>query len=174
VIRTWWTSWYCVSNSCIGDIGETYRTPKLWKLLVKLLEIFRYASDTYGTSYIGSSSKDSCSNIRKAHQHRAHKILTIIPLKPRAPPPRSCAFLQISSNAELVKRILTPEYSNNAWYCETSEPLTSVKILRRSVTVRGASVVIDGSRDINSGIKLWRGKCYAPKKCMVIPIFLKI
>jgi hypothetical protein len=39
-------------------------------------------------------------------------------------------------------------------YCETKEPFTSVSIRLRSDIVRGARVVIDGSREINSGIKL--------------------
>jgi hypothetical protein len=53
-----------------------------------------------------------------------------------------------------VKRISTPEYPKSAVYCDMREPLTSVKIRRRSGTVRGESVVNDGRRDINSGMKL--------------------
>jgi hypothetical protein len=47
-------------------------------------------------------------------------------------------------------------------YCETREPLTSVKIRRRSGIVRGASVVIDGRREMNSGINLSTviNRCY--------------
>ena len=40
-------------------------------------------------------------------------------------------------------------------YCEASEPLTSVSIRRRSVTVRGESVVTEGIREMNSGINLY-------------------
>lgn len=80
----------------------------------------------------------------------------MIPRNPRAPPPRSKAFLHISSSAALVNRISTPEYPNSDMYCDTREPLTSVKMRRRSEIVRGASVVIDGRREINSGINLSR------------------
>jgi len=78
----------------------------------------------------------------------------MIPLNPLAPPPLSDAFLQISLSAGVVNRISTPEYPKSAVYCEMSDPLTSVRIRRRSGTVRGARVVIDGRRDMNSGIKL--------------------
>jgi hypothetical protein len=80
--------------------------------------------------------------------------LTMIPLNPLAPPPLSAAFLQISLSAAVVNRISTPEYPTSAVYCEKSDPRTSVKIRRRSGTVNGERVVIDGRRDMNSGIKL--------------------
>jgi hypothetical protein len=80
--------------------------------------------------------------------------LTIIPLKPRAPPPLSYAFLQISSKAALVNRISTFEYSKSALYCDNRDPLTPVKIRRKSGIVKGARVVIEGSRAMNSGINL--------------------
>jgi hypothetical protein len=80
----------------------------------------------------------------------------MIPRSPRAPPPRSKAFLHISSSAALVNRISTPEYPNNDMYCDTREPLTSVRMRRRSEIVRGVSVVMDGRREMNSGINLSR------------------
>lgn len=78
----------------------------------------------------------------------------MIPRKPLAPPPLSAAMRQISSRALPVNRISTPEYPKSDWYCDIREPFTSVRILRRSGTVRGESVVIEGRREINSGIKL--------------------
>jgi hypothetical protein len=78
----------------------------------------------------------------------------MIPLKPRAPPPRSMAFAQTSSSAALVNLISTPMFPNWDWYCEIREPLTSVNIRRRSETVSGASVAMDGMREMNSGMKL--------------------
>lgn len=53
-----------------------------------------------------------------------------------------------------MNRISTPEYPNSDWYCDIREPLTSVRIRLRSGTVRGDSVVKDGRREINSGMKL--------------------
>lgn len=82
------------------------------------------------------------------------KIRTIIPRSPLAPPPRSDALRQISSKAALVNLISMPEYPNRAVYCEINDPRTSVSTRRRSDGVNGESVVIDGIRDINSGIKL--------------------
>jgi len=79
---------------------------------------------------------------------------TIIPLRPLAPPPLSAAFLHISFSADVVNRISTPEYPKSAVYWDIREPRTSVKIRRRSGTVRGDSVVNDGRRDMNSGMKL--------------------
>lgn len=76
----------------------------------------------------------------------------MIPLRPLAPPPLSAAFLQISSRAPLENLISTPEYPKSAVYCEISEPFTSVNTRRRSSGVRGDSVVIDGRREMNSGI----------------------
>ena len=76
------------------------------------------------------------------------------PLNPRAPPPLSTAFLQMAHKAAFVNLISTPEQANSAVYCETSEPLTSVSIRRRSVAVRGESVVTEGIREMNSGISL--------------------
>jgi len=60
----------------------------------------------------------------------------------------------MASKAALVNRISTPKHPKRAWYCDTKEPFTSVRIRRRSGTVSGESVVIEGSRDINSGMKL--------------------
>jgi hypothetical protein len=80
----------------------------------------------------------------------------MIPLSPRAPPPRSAARAQIASSAELVNLISTPEYPNSAVYCDTSDPRTSVRIRRRSAGESGCSVVIDGRREMNSGMKLCR------------------
>lgn len=77
-----------------------------------------------------------------------------MPLRPLAPPPLSAALLQIASNAALVNLISTPEYPNNAVYCEMREPRTSVRMRRRSVGVSGDNVVIDGNREINSGMNL--------------------
>ena len=76
------------------------------------------------------------------------------PLNPRAPPPLSTAFLQIAHRAAFVNFISTSEQANSAVYCETSEPLTSVSIRRRSVTVSGERVVTEGIREMNSGISL--------------------
>jgi len=76
------------------------------------------------------------------------------PLNPRAPPPLSTAFLQMAHRAAFVNLISTPEQANSAVYCETSEPLTSVSIRRRSVAVRGESVVTEGILEMNSGISL--------------------
>ena len=76
------------------------------------------------------------------------------PLNPRAPPPLSTAFLQIAHRAALVNLISTPEQAKSAVYCETSEPLTSVSMRRRSAGVRGESVVTEGIREMNSGISL--------------------
>lgn len=78
----------------------------------------------------------------------------MMPLSPRAPPPLSKALWQIASSAALVNRISTFEYPKSAWYCDMSEPLTSVRIRRRSGMVRGERVVMDGRRPMNSGIKL--------------------
>lgn len=82
------------------------------------------------------------------------RVLTMIPLKPLAPPPLSPALRHISSSAPLVNRISTPEYPKSDWYWERREPLTSVNICRRSGIVRGAKVVIEGRRDTNSGMNL--------------------
>ena len=76
------------------------------------------------------------------------------PLNPRAPPPLSTALLQIAHRAALVNLISTPEQAKSAVYCETSEPLTSVSIRRRSAAVRGERVVTEGIREMNSGISL--------------------
>lgn len=57
------------------------------------------------------------------------------------------------------------------------EPLTSVRIRRRSATVNGASVVIEGRRDMNSGIKLRkvsRGKTILRAIIKYVPVFNKI
>ena len=79
----------------------------------------------------------------------------MIPLNPRAPPPRSCALRQISSKAALVKRNSTFElFWNRALYCDKRDPLTSVNIRRKSGIVKGARDVIDGRREMNSGMKL--------------------
>jgi len=78
----------------------------------------------------------------------------MIPRRLRAPPSRSDAFRQTASKAALVNRISTPKHPKRAWYCDTKEPFTSVRIRRRSGTVSGESVVIEGSREINSGMKL--------------------
>ena len=80
--------------------------------------------------------------------------LTMIPRSPLAPPPLSAAFRHISSSAAPVNRMSTPEYPKSDWYCDMSEPLTSVKIRRRSETVSGESVVTEGKREINSGMNL--------------------
>jgi hypothetical protein len=76
------------------------------------------------------------------------------PLNPRAPPPLSTALIQIVQRAAFVNLISTPEWAKSAVYCETSEPLTSVSIRRRSAAVRGKSVVMEGIREMNSGINL--------------------
>ena len=88
-----------------------------------------------------------------------------MPRKPRAPPPLSDACRHISFKAALVNRISTPEYPNNVVYCEMSDPLTSVNIRRRSGMVSGARVVMLGSRDVNSGMKLRNSKhCMRAKR----------
>lgn len=79
----------------------------------------------------------------------------MIPRSPRAPPPLAAAFWQIWSSAALVNRISIPEHANNAVYCEIREPLTSVSTRRRSESESGPSVVMDGMREMNSGMKLW-------------------
>lgn len=81
-------------------------------------------------------------------------LRTMTPRKPRAPPPLSALFLQISRKAALVNRISTPENPKSAVYWLMSDPRTSVRIRRRSEGDSGVSVVIVGSRDINSGMKL--------------------
>ena len=83
---------------------------------------------------------------------------TIIPLNPRAPPPLSTAFWQISSSAALANLISTPEYPKRAVYCEMSDPRTSVRTRLRSAAESGASVVIEGRRPMNSGMKLWESR----------------
>jgi hypothetical protein len=83
---------------------------------------------------------------------------TIMPRNPLAPPPRSAAFLHIVHKAALVNLISTPEYPNNAVYCDTSEPLTSVRIRRRSEGVSCDNVVMEGMREMNSGIRLVIGE----------------
>lgn len=101
----------------------------------------------------------------------------MIPRNPLAPPPLSEALWQISSIAEFVNRISTPEYPNNDWYCDMREPLTSVRIRRRSTIVNGASVVIEGRRDMNSGIKLRKvspGKVELRVIINYVPVFNKI
>lgn len=82
--------------------------------------------------------------------------LTMIPLNPLAPPPRAAAFLHIWSMAPLVNRISMPEYPNRAVYCDMSEPLTSVSTLRRSDGDSGDRVVMEGTRETNSGMNLRR------------------
>ena len=57
-----------------------------------------------------------------------------------------------------MNRISTFEYSKRALYCDKREPLTPVKILRKSGIVSGARDVIDGRREMNSGIKLGERK----------------
>ena len=69
---------------------------------------------TYGTSYMGSSSRFSCGALRigpsmLCHLKKKRKTLAIMPRSPRAPPPRCAALWQISSNAPPVNRISTPE-----------------------------------------------------------------
>lgn len=80
---------------------------------------------------------------------------TMIPRSPLAPPPLAAAFLQIWSSAALVNRSSIPEYPNSAVYCESREPLTSVSTRRRSDGESGVSVVMDGIREMNSGMKLF-------------------
>lgn len=82
---------------------------------------------------------------------------TMIPRSPRAPPPRSAARAQIASSARLVNFISTPECAKSAPYCATSDPRTSVRMRRRSAGESGASVVIEGRREMNSGMKLPQG-----------------
>ncbi len=79
----------------------------------------------------------------------------MMPLKPLAPPPLAAAFLHIWSMALLVNLISMPEYPNRAVYCEISEPLTSVRTLRRSEGESDASVVMEGIREMNSGMNLY-------------------
>lgn len=81
---------------------------------------------------------------------------TMIPLRPRAPPPLVYAILHIWSIAADVKRMSMPEYANKAVYCETRELLTSVRTRRRSDGVSGDSVVIEGILEMNSGMNLAR------------------
>ena len=81
---------------------------------------------------------------------------TMIPLRPRAPPPLVYAILHIWSIAADVKRMSMPEYANKAVYCETRELLTSVRTRRRSDGVSGDSVVIEGILEMNSGMNLKR------------------
>lgn len=65
-----------------------------------------------------------------------------------------------------MKRSSTPEYPNSAVYCDMSDPLTSVRIRRKSETDNGVSVVNEGKREINSGMKL--GSSYGkPTRVMV-------
>ncbi len=111
---------------------------------------------THGASYIGSNSNDSYES-DEGHPYRhgnQRRRLTMIPRSPLAPPPLAAAFLQIWSSAALVNRSSIPEYPNSAVYCERSEPLTSVSTRRRSDGESGVSVVMDGIREINSGMKL--------------------
>ena len=106
----------------------------------------------------GFQQKVFLQTIESAQPSKKYCALTIIPLNPLAPPPLSAAFLQISLSAAVVNRISTPEYPKSAVYCEMSDPRTSVRILRRSGTVSGERVVIDGRRDMNSGMKLNRNR----------------
>jgi hypothetical protein len=112
------------------------------------------SGDTHGTSYIGSKSMDSYEYFVNNHEGETREVDTISPLNPRAPPPLSTAVLQTMHRAAFVNLISTPEQAKSAVYCETSEPLTSVRIRRRSAAVRGESVVTEGIRETNSGINL--------------------
>ncbi len=88
--------------------------------------------------------------------HECMRALTMIPLRPLAPPPLAYAVLHIWSIAADVKRISMPEYPKRAVYCEMSEPLTSVRTRRRSDGVNGDNVVIEGILEMNSGMNLAR------------------
>jgi hypothetical protein len=52
--------------------------------------------------------------------------------------------------------------------------LTSVSIRRRSATVNGARVVIEGSRDTNSGINLRGSESWKDRVARDVPVFNKI
>jgi len=110
---------------CAGDPRMVSAVMRTWR-----------TSDP-GTSCIGSSN-----------------TFSMIPLKPLAPPPRSMAFKHTSSSAALVNLISTPMLPNCYWYCEISDPFTSVNIRRKSETVSGDSIAIEGTRETNSGINL--------------------
>lgn len=75
--------------------------------------------------------------------------LSIIPLSPRAPIPRSIARSQIMRKAGVVNRISTPEYAKSASYCFASAPRTSVSTRIRSEGVSGLRDVIVGRREVN-------------------------
>ena len=112
---------------------------------------------THGASYIGSRSRVSCGSIEvKGGRHDARIALTMMPLRPLAPPPLAYAILHIWSIAADVNRISIPEYPNRAVYCDTRELLTSVRTRRRSDGVNGDKVVIEGILEMNSGMNLGR------------------
>ena len=52
-----------------------------------------------------------------------------------------------------MNRISTLQYPNRDVYCERSDPLTSVRMRRRSGMVSGARAVREGRRLMNSGIR---------------------
>ena len=72
--------------------------------------------------------------------------------RPRAPVPRSMAWSAIASNAGGSNSSSTPSSSNSRWYCRTRALRGSVRIRTRAARSRLRTLVITGSRPMNSGI----------------------
>lgn len=85
---------------------------------------------------------------------RRQMEITIIPRKPLAPPPRAKALEQIASIALVVNLMSTPISKNWAVYWPIKDPLTEVRICRRSDCDKGDNEVMDGIRATNSGMNL--------------------
>ena len=96
----------------------------------------RAASGLLGTSYITESRTSS-----------------MIARRPRAPVPRRIAWSAIASRAAASNSSSTPSSSNSRWYCRTSALRGSVRILTSASRSRLRTLVMTGSRPMNSGIR---------------------
>ncbi len=76
----------------------------------------------------------------------------MIARSPRAPVPRRIAWSAIASSASSVNSSSTPSSSKSRWYCFTSALLGSVRMRTSASRSRLATVVMTGSRPMNSGI----------------------
>jgi hypothetical protein len=92
--------------------GFTYGTAKhIYKSIpqTKLRENGAHTA-LHTSAQVGALPVDSVQNDTSDDYY----YITMIPRRPRAPPPRAAACRQISSKAGFVNRISTPEYPNRA------------------------------------------------------------
>src|SRR5450830_1648607 len=77
---------------------------------------------------------------------------SMIARRPRAPVPRSSAWSAIAAIASSLNSSSTPSIWNMRWYCLTSALRGSVRMRTRASRSSGETVVMTGTRPMNSGM----------------------